>query len=318
MSKILKYTLEDFSKIAFNGFDFNLPKETIDIISDLSRQVGSPNYVKTPVFKKRDSTLVKDNSKKKQYKKNDINDDDWETIRTFQPTKIEKKIGLDAKFDTIRSYLNKITDKNYIDLSNKIVESIEDIIKDNNNEDIFRLGTSIFEIASTNRFYSKLYADLYANLISNFEIMREVFYTNFDKFLGMFETIEYIDPVADYDKFCKINSDNEKRKALSAFFINLMTNNVIPEEKIVLLLNNLLTQINSFINIANKKNEVDEITENVAILYKKELFKNNKYHNYKINEMTIPEIITLLSQAKPKDYLSITNKSIFKFMDMTE
>ena len=93
-----------------------------------------------------------------------------------------------------------------------------------------------FEIASTNRFYSKLYADLYADLISKFEIMREVFNNSFDKFLEMFTTIEYVDPNVDYDKFCKINSDNEKRKALSAFFVNLMINQIIPDEKIIILL----------------------------------------------------------------------------------
>ena len=328
MAKLLKYSLDDFNKASFNGFDFNLPKQTIDIITDLSRQVGSPSYVKTPVFQKRDHAVnasQKDGftSKKKRNKPIEtLNDEDWETFRSFQPTKIEKKVGLDAKFDVIRSYLNKLSDKSYIDFRDKIMETMEEITNNNeNSEEILRIGTAIFEIASTNRFYSKLYADLYADLISKFEIMREVFNNSFDKFLEMFTTIEYVDPNVDYDKFCKINSDNEKRKALSAFFVNLMINQIIPDEKIIILLNNLLTQIKEFILIENKKNEVDELTENVAILYKKNLFEKSEklqQQHYKVDGILIPELIVKFANSKPKDYLSFTNKSIFKFMDMID
>lgn len=326
MAKLLKYTLNDFNKASFNGFDFNLPKQTIDIITDLSRQVGSPSYVKTPVFQKREvnvNSSQKDsfNSKKKRNKTMEtLNDDDWETFRSFQPTKIEKKVGLDAKFDIIRSYLNKLSDKSYFDFRDKIIETMEEITSNKeNDEEILRIGTAIFEIASTNRFYSKLYADLYADLISKFEIMREVFNNSFDKFMEMFTTIEYVDPNVDYDKFCKINSNNEKRKALSAFFVNLMMNQIIPDEKIVTLLNNLLTQINAFIVMENKKNEVDELTENVAILYKKNLFDcSEKTKKYNIDGLSIPELITKFANAKTKDYSSFTNKSIFKYMDMID
>jgi hypothetical protein len=258
--------------------------------------------------------------KRKRNKNNEtINDEDWEAIRSFQATKIEKKIGLEAKFDVIRSYLNKLSDKSYLDLRSKIIETMEEIVSNDNNEEILRIGTAIFEIASTNRFYSKLYADLYAELISKFEIMHDVFHNSFSKFLEMFNTIEYVEPTVDYDKFCKINSDNEKRKALSEFFVNLMTNQIIPDEKIVILIHNLLSQINTFIVIENKKNEVDELTENVAILYKKTLFeKTKKYNKYEIDGVTIPELIVKFANCKAKDYVSFTNKSIFKFMDMID
>jgi hypothetical protein len=328
MAKIARYNLDVFNKITFDGFDFKLPEETVNIISELSLQVGSPTYVKTPVFQKRDNPLKIQQSininttglKKKRSKNTEVlNDDDWETLRTFQTTKIEQKVGLEAKFDIIRSYLNKLSDKSYIDFKNKIMETMEEIINEyENNEEILRFGTSIFEIASTNRFYSKLYADLYAELIANFDIMREVFYNSFDTFLEMFNHIEYIDPSVDYDKFCKINKDNEKRKALSAFFVNLMINKVISEEQIIMLLKNLLTQIHTFISIENKKNEVDELTENIAILYKKEIFENNKNNDCEVGGEKIPELITKIANSKTKDYLSLSNKSIFKFMDIID
>ena len=47
----LKYTLNDFNNIIFNGFNYELPTDVLNMISELALEVGSPNYVKTPVFK---------------------------------------------------------------------------------------------------------------------------------------------------------------------------------------------------------------------------------------------------------------------------
>ena len=332
MAKTMRYTLDEFKRISFDGFDFTLPEETLNIISNLALKVGSPSYVKTPVFQKRDNSIKtqsasasisKESSifKKKRGNKGMevINDDDWESLRTFQTTKIEQKVGLDAKIDVIRSYLNKLTDKNYLDLRNNIVETVEQIVSDSSNhEELLRIGTNIFDIASTNRFYSKIYADLYSDLISKYEVMGEIFQKSFGAFLETFNNIEYIDPSVDYDKFCKINKDNEKRKALSSFFINLMINKIIEKEKIICLLKNLMEQVSRFIPVENKKNEVDELTENIVILYKKELFSEEDLEDTEIDGVAIPVFIETLANSKAKDYLSLTNKSIFKFMDMID
>ena len=121
-TKTLRYTLDNFNTILFNGFDYKLPDETLEIISNLSLQVGSPDYVRTPVFKKRENPMkfepppLKETFKKgKRGKALEINnDEDWEAIRTFQTTKIDEKVGIDAQIDMVRIYLNKLTDKNII------------------------------------------------------------------------------------------------------------------------------------------------------------------------------------------------------------
>ena len=341
-SKIMKYTLEDFNNITFNGFQFDFPQDTLQIISELTLEVGSPNYVKTPIFQKRENPMKVDslsNNKTSHLKDGDdlnrkntfgnkkkrgnvieiLNDSDWETLRTFQTTKIEEKDGLDGKIDILRSNMNKLSDKNFADIKERIIESIDQIFNDNNSSDeILKVVTIIFDIASTNRFYSKIYADLYSELIEKYDIMLNVFEENFNKFLSLFDVIEYVEPNIDYDKFCKINKDNEKRKALSAFFINLMNNNIISKEKIIDIVKNLLNQINDYISQDNKKNEVDELTENVAILYKKKIFSMDDT-NYELNNgLTINDFIYKLAHSKTKNYLSLTNKSIFKFMDLID
>ena len=322
MSKVLKYSIQNFNDITFNGFNLTLPEETIKIISELSLQVGSPSYVKTPVFQKRENPLkqppIHSSDKRKKHKNVEINEEDWKVIRSFQTTKFDVKEGIDAQIDIFRSHLNKMSDKNYIDSRNKIVDEIDKILSNNvNNNDLIQVSSIIFEIASTNRFFSKIYADLYSDLFLKYEFMRSVFEDSFSKFIELFAIIEYINPDEDYDKFCKINKDNEKRKSLSVFFINLMINGIIDKTKIVQLLKTLLFQVSEYILVADKKNEVDELIENVALLYKKDLIDcDSKDENLLVDGLTITEFITKLANSKVQKDKSLSNKSIFKCMDL--
>ena len=337
--KLNKYMLSDFNNLLFTGFNYELPSETVNIISELSLEVGSPDYVKTPVFQKRENPMkaeITDDAsggsasggsasgsgggfKKRRggNKGMEINDGDWETMRSFQTTKIEERDGISGEIDNIRSYLNKITDKNYTDLSSKICELICGVIS-RTTEDIKQVSSAIFDIASTNRFYSKIYADLYTVIIKNYDVMKDSFEDSLSKFSELFNTIEYVDPKVDYDKFCKVNKDNEKRKALGMFFINLSINGVIPKLTVYNITRTLLAQIYKFISEENKKNEVDELTENVALFYKKEFYDVDDVQYELIEGYNITEIIEKIANSKVKDFKSLTNKTIFKFMDMID
>ena len=328
---MLKYPLLNFQSISSNGFDFKIPDETIRVINQLASQVGSPTYIKTPNFHKKEGITkpvpnglgggvssyggggsgFDDGYKKKRRggATEIVNDEDWENLRTYQPTKIEAKEGI---IDQIRFALNKMSDKNYLEHFTTITELLDTVSSE---EEMMSVSISIFDIASNNRFYSKLYAELYTELIHKYKIMNTIFESNLNKFLELFQKIEYVDSSKDYNRFCEINKDNEKRKALSAFFVNLTHTGIISQEKLFELTGNLLNQLIMLIEQTDKKNEVDEISENIGILYNKKLF--NKC-TLQINEMTILQIITKLSKSKVKTFPSLTNKSIFKFMDILE
>ena len=273
LSKTLRYSLDDINEILFNGFELTLKEETLEIIKKLATQVGSPDYIKTPVFNKQENPIKSEiNSKEtfKKYKRGKnseiINDENWESIRTFKATKIEEKMGINGQIDIIRSYLNKLSDNNYIDSRNKIMEIIDKLVDDNfTSDDMLRFSSTIFDMASTNRFYSKMYAELYCDLSIKYKMIKEVFEQNFEQFTNLFNTIEYVDPNVNYDKFCEINKINEKRKSLATFYINLMFNGIISKDKIIQIICNLLNQIYIFISIDGKKNEVDELAETIAI-----------------------------------------------------
>jgi len=327
----MRYTLNDFTDITFNGFEIKFPDETMSIITELALQVGSPTYIKTPIFAKRENTLktggtvfagaTSSATEFKRKKRNNrpvevLNDDDWETIRTFQATVIEQKVGVDAQIDLIRSSLNKMSEKNYGEHASKIIEILNHLISESVVEtEMQRVGNAIFEIASNNRFFSKLYADLYTLLIEKFQMMQTIFDANFDAFLDIFKTIESGNPDENYENFCKVVKDNERRKALSSFFVNLTVNGVIKKDKLIELTFNLLNQVLVFMKEENKKSEVDEIIENIFILYNKEWFESTEE---RIDGQTFIKVIEKLARSKAKDYPSLSNKTIFKCMDMIE
>jgi hypothetical protein len=71
----------------------------------------------------------------------------------------------------------------------------------------------------------------------------------------------------------------------------------------------------------DKKNEVDELTENIAILYNKDIYDSIENINNKellINGKNIVDTIVMLAKSKSKDYKSLSNKAIFKYMDLVD
>ncbi len=335
-TKSARYTLDNIITILFNGFDYKLPEETLNKISDIALQVGSPDYVKTPVFQKRENPMKVEPTNKESFttapkrnrkgKANEVtNDEDWNNIRANTQAAAasaasEEKTAFDLEIENIRLQLNKLTDKNYTDILNKICDSINKLIENNtSSEEMSKLSTIIFELATNNRFYSKIYADLYSELITKYKEIRDTFEKNFNSFTELFANIEYVDANVNYDKFCENNKKNEKRRSLAAFYVNLMINGVVSKVQLMNITRDLLAQIYEFISIENKKNEVDELTEIIAILYKKEIYEDDEGDDYEqINGYTINEIIERIASSKVKDYKSLTNKSLFKFMDLIE
>jgi hypothetical protein len=314
----MSYSLDDFHTICDNRHNYKLSEDVLSIISKIVSEVGSPSYVKTPVFNK------------KSYSKSDISDKRRKPIKkeptplqsTYKSIITDNKSGIALHIDTIRSYLNKLSDKNVTDITNKIIELIDQIMNDTDvteetkNAELSNVSKIIFNIASTNRFYSAIYADVYSQLVTKYELIRLTFETNLNVFLDLFSNIEYVDASVDYDKFCKLNKDNEKRKALSAFFVNLMNKNIITKTKIIEITKTLAVLLYNYISEDDRKNEVNEIAENLFILYNKKY--DVDYNQVIIGNEPINSFIQRLSKSKVNDYKSLSNKTIFKFMDLVE
>jgi len=331
MTTGLKYTLQQMNAISCSGFNYEIPQETISIINYLTEQIGSNTIIKVTNFHKRPQIVVNNFEeesaqksgqarKRKGNKAMEVFSDDWETIRNFQATVIEQKTGIDAELSQIRMYLNKLTDKSYTDIREKIVSSIDSILKVEKDVTVLskNIGELIYDISSGNKFYSKIYAELYTELVNKYGWLKTTLDERMAEFIGLFKTIEYFDPDKDYDKFCDMNKQNEKRRANALFFVNLAINKFIPTDVVITMLKTLLEMVLELIEQPNKKNEVDEITETIALLFNKDIIDDYDESEFIINNQTIENVITMIAKSKSKDYKSLSNKAIFKYMDLIE
>jgi len=268
-----------------------------------------------------------------------IPNSEWDTILSFQKTEMKKKEGIELSIDNIRSYLNKLTDKTYTAMLTNIMKEItglfeaceNDTSEEHNTLTVMnRVASSIFTTASSNAFYSEIYARLFQDLMAKeqepdhaeYAVFRNVFEKNLESFMSLFDTIEYCDPKKNYDRFCDINKANEKRKAMSLFIVNLMKIGIVEKSQVLALMKQIQELMYSNMRQEGKTNEVDELAENLFIMVKHGhvVLKDQTINDDEIVELfnTRLEQIIEVSKLKIKSKPSITNKTIFKHLDMLD
>jgi hypothetical protein len=324
----MKYTLQDYSELRFAGYDYKLPDGVNAIIKKLVAEFGTSSTQEARTVDGNDSKFKKpgyfNNSRKP--KRNDVSEDTWEKQKAFKATVIEKKEGIEKSINDIRICLNKISNKNYETQRDAIVEYINSITRQGddssddddektyNPNDINSISTAIFEIASTNKFYSELYATLYKELIEKFAVFRDNVDLIIENYKNDIHKIKFVDPNTEYDKFCDNNKLNDKRKAMSMFIVNLMKKGVLEKSTISEIILYLEDIVAKNVDIENMVYEIEEITENLFILVTESAvdFKGTGVWE------TIMANITLFSKYKAKEHLSISSRAIFKYMDILD
>ena len=326
-----KYTLNEINDISFIGFECVLNNETLSLIEEINNKVGSPNYIKTPIFNKRIKKnlndgigfLKKNNDGMNQKKKikEIINDDDWDLLSSFEVTKIEKKEGIDTEIVDIRSLLNMLTENNFNNKYDSIIIILDKLnifsLEENN-----KMYNVIIDITSGNSFYSEIYAKLFSKIVEKYKIINKLFFERIKLYLNNFEFVENVNNES-YDEICKKNKENDKSEAFSLFLVNLEKYNVIEKELIIDIIEQLFKKLLFYLKNSLYKSMVDKIIENLFILYKKEWVENI---SIKINEKDkiktkIIELINgIIENIKINIYPGISNKSksYFKLIDILE
>lgn len=308
----MRYYLSDFENYISQTKLQNLPDKTLNIITQLASQVGAPEYVKTPQFKPNYTNLNRRRKKENEF----IDDNDWETFRNFQTTEIVKHEGLDINLHKMRKSLNILTSKNYSKILNEIVEEFDFVIKNKTPNDVLVISNLFYEIVSTNTLYSNLCAKLFKELFDKTDNFKKILDQNVKNIELKINNIKYIDPDIDYDLFCDNNKNNEKIRGEFLFLSNLVKIDVVSIDCAINIIDILFTILNKYIEEKDKKNEIDEISEIIYIFVTNVFNTIKNFDNEKSNN--IFSTIENISKMKIKTTPGISNKCIFKHMDLLE
>jgi len=168
--------------------------------------------------------------------------------------------------------------------------------------------------AYTNHYWSALYAKLCKTILDKHSTFIEIKNNWCAKFNETEFMIESVDPAEDYNKFCEINKENDKRKYQLLFIINLYKEQCITHEELL----NIIIVIEKRLHINIKNKEYTSINEELTeLIY---IFISNMVNDIKSNPIfsNINEWIAMYSTSKPKENPGFTSRSFFKFMDMRD
>lgn len=322
-----KYTLPEIHQIASNGFQLTLSSDVLEKLNRISLELSREPLIRNPLFNSQTITYMNSSAntnvnKNKNKKIGRPSDDEWKG-QPFKSTKIVQRNGIDGNIDKIRLYLNKISEKTFLQMRESILSELMVIYETElTAEENEKLCNTLYDFSSSNKFYSNIFADLYCELITMYQLIRVHFEnkTTIENILNIYNDIQYVDPNKNYDLYCENNKLNEKRRSQTQFYINLCKNSIISKEKICRVLVKLLDKILSKISEPNNKDEVDELVENIIILYDRDILDdiNEDDDEFMIEDENITDIVERLANSKSKDYKSLSNKSIFKFMDLID
>lgn len=339
------YSLAQIENISANSKLPPLTEEALKLINTLAEQVGAPNYVRTPVFQKdgRGSSGSGGSSRsgggrRRGNRAKEISDEDWGIIRSFEASNIPSKDTSSSAIDQIRKSLNKISETNYQNQLDIIIGLIIDESGEVNEELITEVVNLIIKIAGGNKFYADLYAKLMGALAANFEekVTNTVnaFAKKFVSEIHEFTTIDDIDPNTDYDAFCSQNVTNDTRRSSAVFIIALAMANVIEKKIVYEMLVPLIESVDENKDEADHvlwNEELSEVIHGCVSRVGPSALRTmadeccEEYPDPEDPDVCefdycsfsrLVDGVKEISERKARDYDGLSNKTVFKFMDI--
>ena len=322
------YSLKDFIEISNRELTVILPQSTIDTINVLSSLVGSPNYIKTPVFSKKDNSGESDKKKKpkNKYKYNaseaSLSGTSGQSNIVFKTTVATKKEGIDLYIQNIRAVINKLVGSTVDDVQQQDLFAIIDEIleSDISVDEIYTILENMYNILSGNKFYSKAYSKLFARILNKYEIAEHVFKTSFNKYVQEFNSIVSVDPEKNYDLFCAFNKQCEIRRSTAKFYVELYNLECIEEASILEMVFQLVEILFNKCSDPESRAINDEIIECLGVFFSHDSNLYDKCSNLIMGppKITIKDFIVSLTEPENKKVQEVSSKSIFKLMDILE
>uniref|UniRef100_A0A6C0IQX0 MIF4G domain-containing protein n=1 Tax=viral metagenome TaxID=1070528 RepID=A0A6C0IQX0_9ZZZZ len=293
----MRYTLDDFQKCAVDDILTTDIKEKIDsLVSKLGISINEVRKVKRG--------------------RGEGKNDNWEKHRpdpNFKTTVFEEKVGKEKILTQVMACLNKLNEKNYEKGKEQIIEILAQLDKEegDNSSDIIDIfvNTSL-----SNPFYCKHYIKMLLEAVLIQEQYNDTFIKRdfIQDYKNRLQQIEYVSSDEDFNKHCNINKENDRRRGLCIFIIELVVQQVYDEENLYNIFTYLIEVLEENETDKALTNITEEIVENINVLFTTsyDIIKSQHYFD------NIKE--TLRRCKEKKDKAGITKRMLFKFMDICD
>ena len=246
---------------------------------------------------------------------------DWKLKSGFALTKFAALDDSQQLIGEIRTDMNKLSEKNLaakLETLRKHVNEIMDSSDSDNDSDgdnqLPNKITTIMDViyaSSVNNKLPLLYSRAYETVHEMYPEEVAVFIE--DKLMKHAESMENIIDVSekDYDKFCEFNLENNIRKNFTTLLCEIAKQgkiSTVPVDRMTSILSNLLEQVLAKIDHKIKQKEVEEITENIVLIFASlgKLVEKEKY---------LPSIQTIVGY-KSGEKPGLSSRTKFKYMDL--
>tara|TARA_A100001015_G_scaffold184563_1_gene205361 strand:+ start:2257 stop:3093 length:837 start_codon:yes stop_codon:yes gene_type:complete len=272
------YTLKDIENISKQKYEYKLDNSVLKLLKEIDIIINDSKYKLRPDFKYKSKIIV-------------------------------NRDNINKLIDLLRLNMNKLSDKNYTVQLEKITSILRDLEKEYEDSDIEKCALIIYEIASTNLFYSNLYARLYQELYKKFKWIHKPLNITLKTFIKSYNEITSIHSIKNYDLFCKIIKDNNRRLAILNFLVQLIKCGIVEINFVYDIVHYIIAATK---NKNTSKDEIQQLSEHLYIIVKdlKDVLQDDLLFD------TIVKHIDTYKSMKPID--NISYKTIFKYMDIND
>jgi hypothetical protein len=252
--------------------------------------------------------------RERTYKKPKENNDGWKRP-VFKATVFAEVDNTQANINEIRVGLNKIKDSNCEENIAMFIEKIDEIRESVDfgddcamTEKMQQVFDTIYTICISNKMFSKIYATVITRLCKNYSSdLNDIFDTKITEYLASMQNIVDVNANDDYDAFCDFTAKNNSRKNITNLLCEIAKSgeyeNMLPTN-ILKITSDLLTHVLDSVDSVEKQKEVEEITENIVIIF--------SHFDKELKEQFKPSFEQLANTKKP----GLTSRTRFKYMDL--
>ena len=318
------YTLNEFERIGKGQLDESV-LSSIRLLCSLVGYVESAQNTYINQYNSTTTTTASSASsqskkpkerevRERTYKKPKEINDGWKRP-VFKATVFAEVDNTQANINEIRVGLNKLKESNCEENIAMFIEKIDEIRESVDFGDdcamiekMQQVFDTIYTICISNKMFSKIYGTVITRLCKNYSSdLNEMFNAKIAEYLESMRNIVDVNANDDYDAFCDFTAKNNNRKnitnllceiAKSGEYENIQVSNILK------ITSDLLTHVLESVELVEKQKEVEEITENIVIIF--------SHFDKELKEQFKPSFEQLSNTKKP----GLTSRTRFKYMDL--